>query len=214
MNMLDMRTLQWSEAQYRQLVELSPEALFVYHDDIIDFVNPAAVALLGAAYTDDLVGRNIFEFLHPDYHAVARERITRVLAQGEPAPLFEQRFIRFDSTVIDVEVTTARFEYQGQTALQTIARDITERKQAEAVLQLRLRLMESAARHPLDALMQKALDEIGQLTHSPIGFYHFVEADQKTLSLQAWSTRTTQEFCQAEGKGMHYSIDEAGVWVD
>jgi PAS domain S-box-containing protein len=74
--------------------------------------------------------------------------------------------------------------------------------------------MEFATRHPLDALMQKALDEIGLLTHSPIGFYHFVEADQKTLSLQAWSTRTIREFCQAEGKGMHYNIDEAGVWVD
>jgi PAS domain S-box-containing protein len=211
---IQQTALQRSEAQYRQLVELSPEALFVYRDGMIDFVNPAAVSLLGAARTDDLVGRNIFEFLHPDYQTVARKRIAGVLAQGEPAPLLEQKFVRFDGTVIDVEVTTARFEYQGQTALQTIARDITERKQTEAILQLRLRLMEFATRHPLDALMQKALDEIGLLTHSPIGFYHFVEADQKTLSLQAWSTRTTQEFCQAEGKGMHYSIDEAGVWVD
>ncbi len=45
-----------------------------------------------------------------------------------------------------------------------------------------------------------------------IRFYHFVEPDQKTLSLQMWSTRTLEEFCQAEGKGLHYSIDQAGVW--
>jgi two-component system sensor histidine kinase/response regulator len=75
-------------------------------------------------------------------------------------------------------------------------------------------LWEYAATHPIDELMQKALDGIGELTGSSIGFYHFVEADQKTLSLQAWSTRTLNEFCQAEGKGLHYSIDEAGVWVD
>jgi signal transduction histidine kinase len=62
--------------------------------------------------------------------------------------------------------------------------------------------------------MQKALDEICTLTTSPIGFYHFVEEDQKTLSLQAWSTRTLEEFCQAEGKGLHYDLDQAGVWVD
>jgi diguanylate cyclase (GGDEF)-like protein/PAS domain S-box-containing protein len=62
--------------------------------------------------------------------------------------------------------------------------------------------------------MQQALDEIGHATASPIGFYHFVEPDQKTLSLQAWSTRTEKEFCKAEGKGMRYSIDQAGVWVD
>ncbi|MFL7794790.1 MAG: GAF domain-containing protein [Anaerolineae bacterium] len=89
-----------------------------------------------------------------------------------------------------------------------------ERKQAEEIVRLRLRLFEFAADHSLDELMQKALDEIEEITHSSIGFYHFVEADQKTLSLQAWSTRTMQEFCKAEGKGMHYNLDQAGVWVD
>jgi len=44
--------------------------------------------------------------------------------------------------------------------------------------------------------------------------YHFVERDQKTLTLQAWSTRTRTEFCKAEGQGLHYSLDQAGVWVD
>ena len=92
--------------------------------------------------------------------------------------------------------------------------DVTARKRVEGILQMRLRLLEFAATHSLDELMQKALDEIGEVTNSPIGFYHFVEADQKTLSLQAWSTRTLSEFCQAEGKGLHYSIDQAGVWVD
>jgi diguanylate cyclase (GGDEF)-like protein/PAS domain S-box-containing protein len=66
----------------------------------------------------------------------------------------------------------------------------------------------------LEEILQKTLDEIGTLVDSPIGFYHFVEEDQKTLSLQAWSTRTVKEFCKAEGKGMHYEIDQAGVWVD
>ena len=86
---------------------------------------------------------------------------------------------------------------------------IAERKQAEEIVRLRLRLFEFAADHSLGELMQKALDEIEEITHSSIGFYHFVEADQKTLSLQAWSTRTMREFCKAEGKGMN--IDEALV---
>jgi PAS domain S-box-containing protein len=75
-------------------------------------------------------------------------------------------------------------------------------------------LTEYAATHSLEQLLQKTLDEIGELTNSPIGFYHFVEADQKTLSLQAWSTKTLKEFCNAEGIGLHYSIDQAGVWTE
>jgi hypothetical protein len=57
-------------------------------------------------------------------------------------------------------------------------------------------------------------DDVGGLVRSPIGFYHFVEVDQKILSLQHWSTRTLKEFCRADGKGRHYGIDQAGVWVD
>jgi PAS domain S-box-containing protein len=71
-----------------------------------------------------------------------------------------------------------------------------------------------AATHSLAELLQKTLDEVGELTGSPIGFFHFVEADQKNLTLQAWSTRTLEEFCQTEGKGLHYSIGQAGVWAD
>ena len=79
---------------------------------------------------------------------------------------------------------------------------------------VRLRLFEFAASHSLEELLQKTLDEVGALTKSPMGFFHFVESDQKTLSLQAWSTRTLEEFCKAEGRGMHYGVDQAGVWAD
>jgi PAS domain S-box-containing protein len=92
--------------------------------------------------------------------------------------------------------------------------DISERKRVQEMIQLRLRLAEFAATHSLGQLLQKTLDEICALTNSPIGFYHFVEADQRTLSLQAWSTRTLAEFCTAEGDGLHYAIDQAGVWTD
>jgi PAS domain S-box-containing protein len=75
-------------------------------------------------------------------------------------------------------------------------------------------LFEYAAVHTMDEFLSKALDEIGALVDSPIGFYHFVGSDQKSLSLQQWSTRTLNEFCQAKGKGLHYSIEQAGVWAD
>jgi PAS domain S-box-containing protein len=84
----------------------------------------------------------------------------------------------------------------------------------EDFLRVRLRLFEFATSHSLEELLQKTVDEVGALTESPIGFYHFVDSDQKSLSLQAWSTRTLKEFCKVEGKGIHYEIDQAGVWVD
>jgi diguanylate cyclase (GGDEF)-like protein/PAS domain S-box-containing protein len=206
--------LQKSETRYRKLVEFSPNALFVFHEGKFDLVNSAALRLMRATGPEQLLGKAMLEVVHPDYHAIVNQRIENVLTRGEAAPLLEEKFIRLDGTLMDVEVTTAPLEYQGQPALQSIVRDITERKRAEAVLRLRLKLLEYAANHSLEELMRQALDEIGALTNSPIGFYHFLEPDQKTLSLQAWSTRTLREFCQAEGAGMHYDLDQAGVWVD
>ena len=65
-----------------------------------------------------------------------------------------------------------------------------------------------------DKTLQMMLDEIEKETGSVIGFYHFLNTDQETLSLQSWSTNTLRNMCTAEGQGSHYNISQAGVWVD
>ena len=85
---------------------------------------------------------------------------------------------------------------------------------AQGFIEIRLSLIEYAMTHTLHELLTNSLDEVGAFVDSPVGFYHFVEPDQKTLSLQQWSSRTLKEFCRAAGKGTHYNINQAGVWVD
>ncbi|MBN1523455.1 MAG: GAF domain-containing protein [Spirochaetales bacterium] len=84
----------------------------------------------------------------------------------------------------------------------------------QSFLQTRLLLIEYALGHSLDELLVFALDHICDIAASPIGFYHFVSDDQKSLTLQQWSTRTLKEFCHTDAKGMHYPVADAGVWVD
>ncbi|MBL7192247.1 GAF domain-containing protein, partial [bacterium] len=88
------------------------------------------------------------------------------------------------------------------------------RKRAENISQARLRLLEFAISHSMDELLTASLDEIEAMTGSVIGFYHFLEPDQKTLISQNWSTNTLKNMCTAKGKGSHYDIEQAGVWVD
>ncbi len=66
----------------------------------------------------------------------------------------------------------------------------------------------------MDELLEETLNQAETITGSLIGFFHFVEEDQKNLTLQNWSTRTKKDYCRAEGKGMNYEITLAGVWVD
>ena len=99
--------------------------------------------------------------------------------------------------------------------------NITKQRQAEesllrnqALLETRLLLSELAQHAGIEELMQTALDRAELHTGSSVGFFHFVDEDQENLTLQAWSTNTLKNMCKAEGKGMHYPISRAGVWVD
>src|SRR5687767_12126790 len=99
----------------------------------IVFANPAAVRLFGASDSEQVVGRSALDFFHPESHSLIRERVKRVLA-GETAPLIEQRLVRLDGALTDVEVTGALLDHGDRPTIQVIVRDITERKRAEAAL--------------------------------------------------------------------------------
>ncbi|HET6514429.1 MAG TPA: CheR family methyltransferase [Thermodesulfovibrionales bacterium] len=94
--------------------------------------------------------------------------------------------------------------------------DVTERKWTERAMEARLRIAEAAYKGALSAddVLRLTLDELELQTGSKIGFYHFLEEDQETLSLRNWSTNTVAKMCNAEGSGSHYNISQAGVWVD
>ncbi len=95
-------------------------------------------------------------------------------------------------------------------------RNRSELKRSEEVAQARLRMLEvaNATGITLDDTLRRMLDEIEAQTGSCIGFYHFLKEDQQTLSLQSWSSNTLVTMCTAEGKDLHYNVDDAGVWAD
>jgi PAS domain S-box-containing protein len=95
-----------------------------------------------------------------------------------------------------------------------VASDVTDQARAEEALSLRLLLREYAISHSMEELLQRTIDVSEQLTSSRIGFFHTLDTDQKTLTLQAWSTNTLENNCTAEGQGAHYPVEQAGVWVD
>jgi PAS domain S-box-containing protein len=120
-----------SEERYRSLVEMSPEAIFVAVEGKHVFTNSAGVKLLGASSVEEIIGKPVMEVIHPDYREFVAERTRTALETGRMVPTVEEKFVRLDSTEIDVEVRAAPLIYQGKPAIQAVIRDITERKQAE-----------------------------------------------------------------------------------
>jgi PAS domain S-box-containing protein len=118
---------------YRRLVEFSPDGIFISRDTRIVFLNPAAVRLFGASAPEQVLGKSPFDVFHPESHALIRERIGRLLA-GQTVPPAEEKILRLDGAVTDVDVTSALFEDDEGRAIQVVVRDITERKRTEAAL--------------------------------------------------------------------------------
>jgi PAS domain S-box-containing protein len=126
--------LRQSEERYRNLVEHSPYAIFIHVEGKIVFANSATLTLLGASAPENLIGKSVFDFVHPDYLEMARERTRKVHEERRNVLPIEQKFIRLDGTVIEVETQASFFTYQDQPAIQAIVRDISERKRLEQQL--------------------------------------------------------------------------------
>lgn len=114
----------------------------------------------------------------------------------------------------ELEIRVAERTAELRRSKELLEEEICVRNRTERVITARLRLLEFVAGHTMDELLQAVLDEAEELTGSLIGFCHFLESDQKRLTLHSWSTRTLAEFCKAEGKGSHSEVAAAGVWAD
>ena len=146
-----------SEQRYRSLIEWSPDAISVHRDGKLIYVNPAAIQLLGARSAQDLIGKSLLDLLHPDFHQIVLARARQVSSQVVDSPMLEEKFLKLDGTAVDVEVRSTAIVYDGAPAIHTVARDITERKQAEAVLRALNAQVGEQSR-----LLQTTLDSINQ----------------------------------------------------
>jgi PAS domain S-box-containing protein len=128
------RSLVDSEERFRQVVENAPEAVFIQTGGRFRYVNPSAISAFGAQSADELLGLDVVERVHPDYHGVVRERIRQVLEGGRRLPPLQEKYIKLDGSLIDVEVTGVPFRYLNEDAGLVFFRDITGRKRAEEAL--------------------------------------------------------------------------------
>lgn len=152
--------LRESEQRYRQLVEVSPEAIVVQSEGRFVYVNPAAVKLWGASRVEELTGKPVLEIVHPDYRDVVAQRIRGIEEEGAPASSSLQKHVRLDGQIIDVEVTSMPFNFRGEPAVQAVIRDVTERTRAREALkqtEARLRTVIGSASLVLFALDQNGI---------------------------------------------------------
>ena len=119
-----------AERRFRALVDLSPDAILMHSGGKFVYANRAAVELLRADRAERIVGLTPAELVAPDCRELAQARTQRLLS-GESVPPTEMRWLRFDGTTVEVEVSASPLIAEGSISIQVFVRDITERKQAQ-----------------------------------------------------------------------------------
>lgn len=135
--------LKHSEEKFRLLIEHLPDAVAIHREGKLLYVNPAALNLIGAESFDEIKNYPITKFVHPDYQEIVAERIKHAMVTNSPQSLIEEKFIRLNGEIVEAEVTAVPIIFEGKRAIQTIIRDISDRRKAEIKIQESQQQLES-----------------------------------------------------------------------
>ena len=132
--------LRQSEASLRSVLQASPDGIIVHARERYLFVNRTAVEQLGRSEASELVGTSIFDHVHEEEAPAIRGRTAQMLASGEPAPIRDIHFVRPDGEVFVGEVASIPATFDGEPAIISIVRDVSEQRRLQSQLFLADRL--------------------------------------------------------------------------
>jgi len=126
--------LSHSEERFKMLTDLSPDAILVVINEKIVFANKSSYKLFGAKDSQEIIGRNVLDFIHPSYKEISKNRLYQVNVKKKSLDFLEEKIISLDNHTKDIEIGDVPIIYNNLPAVQMVIRDITERKKLEKTL--------------------------------------------------------------------------------
>lgn len=174
------KKLRESEQEYRQLIERSPDGIFVcdLQGNLLT-VNKATSVILG--YTrEELLSMNVWDVVPPRYKEQFRERVALIKKGKTLEEPMEYQVIGKDGKKHIIEVRSTPVKEDGKiVGFQGIARDITARKQAE------MALAESEEKYR--SLVENLNVGVYRNTPGPKG--EFIEANPAIISMFSYQNK-------------------------
>lgn len=119
-----------SERRYRQLIETIPEGIIVHQEGQILYANAMALATIEETYLEN---ESIFSFIAEEYHQSTRQRLAS-LELGGPVQDTEMVIMTPSGDKLQMDISSLLIDYEGETAVLTILRDVTEKREMEQAL--------------------------------------------------------------------------------
>jgi len=192
------KTLQESE-KYRTMVENSANIIGIFQDEVLKYVNSAAVLKLGWTY-EELLSPSfdpIEKVVAPKSRKLLKENVSKRL-RGEDVPSYEITLIRKDGSEVQVLIRGTKIIYNQKPAIEFVFDDITERKRAEE------QLRQSEERYR--SLIDRMLDGIYLSTHEG----RFVEVNSAFVKMFGYSNKQEMLDIKDIKKELYFSPEERG----
>jgi PAS domain S-box-containing protein len=215
------RALEESEAQYRTLVEHSPDSILIVQDGRVCFVNPAFCTTFGLSAKQALDPTfrldGIFE---EPYREIVESRLV-AWERGEPASPSQIKSRDAAGNIRDLELRGSRIEYRGRAAAECLLVDMTEAKRLREKLVDTERLralgeLASGVAHDFNNLLGAILGRI-QLLRAR-GFDEETDRSMKVIERAAMDGRETvrriQEFSRVRTDRPFSPVDLADIIRD
>lgn len=198
------KLLRESEERYRKVVELSPKGIVIHRDGTIVYANPSALKMVKE---DNVIGKSIDTYLHPDFKEVSKKRLS-MAKSGEELPFVEMKMNCSDGDTIYAEIASVPFNYDGNPAILTMLRDVTERKNTEQKLEESKKRYERLVHYspePIVVHQKGIIQYINQAGVRLFGGTHFSEIVGKSIldfispEVREIATERIEYMQQAEG---------------
>ncbi|WP_300454121.1 PAS domain S-box protein [Accumulibacter sp.] len=203
--------LQFSEAQYRAVIETSPDGFWVVDREGCLLEANETYARLSGYSRAELRGMHIADLEAEEDQAAVMAHMERIVEQG--SDLFQTRHRAKSGRLWHAEINVAYWPLAGRRFF-AFVRDVHRRQRAEVLVRARLRLSDLARTGTLEEVLRTALDIAEEYTASEFGFFHFVNEDQGQLTRQAWSTQPLQKMRPVLAPPLDCAVGEAGVWIE
>lgn len=120
---------------YRAIFDLLPDGVMVETDGFVTFANKSLATILGYKSEDELIGKNVItDVVSRECREIAMERRRLLRYESKPIPLLEEKYLKADGTLVDIEVAGRPLRNNGRDGSILVVRDISDRKKAEAAL--------------------------------------------------------------------------------
>ncbi|WP_456277482.1 PAS domain S-box protein [Bacillus sp. AK128] len=124
---LEIRT---TREQYKRLVESSTHGIAVLEDGKWTYANEATLKLFGAKTKEELLGKDVYDMLHPEFHADCKA----IINKGGVHKRLKRNWTTLDGRELQTEVVSIPFPFRQGQANQLIIQDLTELKQAQHMM--------------------------------------------------------------------------------